>query len=81
VNIFPADFSSNLCLDGCFIANEAEDDIGRVFRELADELELDDEVCVLVKRVFCMKQGQERTPRPRETPVITQEDIVMVYKI
>jgi hypothetical protein len=29
---------------------------------------------------LCMKQGWERTPRPRETPVITQEDIVMVYK-
>jgi hypothetical protein len=57
VNIFPADFSGNLGLDGCFVADEAEDGIGRVFRELADELELDDEVCALVTRVLCMKQG------------------------
>jgi hypothetical protein len=48
VNIFPADFSGNLGLDGCFIADEAEDGIVWVFRELADKLELDDEVCVLV---------------------------------
>jgi hypothetical protein len=42
VNIFPAYFSGNLGLDGCFVADEAKDGIGWVFRELADELELDD---------------------------------------
>lgn len=42
VNIFPAYFSGNLGVDGCFVADEAEDGIGWVFRELADELELDD---------------------------------------
>jgi hypothetical protein len=57
VNIFPADFSGNLGLDGCFVADEAEDGIGGIFRKLADELELDDEVCALVTRVFCAKQG------------------------
>jgi hypothetical protein len=57
VNIFPADFSGNLGLDGCFVADEAEDGVGRVFRELADELELDDEVFALVTRVLCMKMG------------------------
>lgn len=57
MNICPADFSGNLGLDGGFIASEAEDGIGRVFRELADELELDDEVCVLVTRIWFMKQG------------------------
>jgi hypothetical protein len=41
VNIFPAYFSGNLGLDGCFVADEAKDGIGWVFRELADELELD----------------------------------------
>jgi hypothetical protein len=48
VNIVSADLSSNPGLDGCFIADEAEDSIGWVFGELADELELDDEVFVLV---------------------------------
>jgi hypothetical protein len=57
VNIFPADFSGNLGLDGCFVADEAEDGVGRVFRELADELELYEEVCALVTRVLCVKQG------------------------
>lgn len=57
VNIFPADFSGNLGLDGCFVADEAEHGIGRVLRELADELELHDEVRALVTRVLCMKQG------------------------
>jgi hypothetical protein len=42
VNIFPAYFSGNLGLHSCFVADEAKDDIGWVFRELADELELDD---------------------------------------
>jgi hypothetical protein len=42
MNIFPAYFSSNLGFDSCFVANEAEDGIGWVFRELAEELELDD---------------------------------------
>jgi hypothetical protein len=42
VNIFPAYFSGNLGLDGCFVADEAKNSIGWVFRELADELELDD---------------------------------------
>jgi hypothetical protein len=42
VNILAAYFSGNLGLDGCFVADEAKDGIGWVFRELADELELDD---------------------------------------
>jgi hypothetical protein len=41
VNIFPAYFSDNLGLGGYFVADETEDGIGWVFRELADELELD----------------------------------------
>jgi hypothetical protein len=41
VNISPAYFSGDLGLDGCFVADEAKDGIGWVFRELADELELD----------------------------------------
>lgn len=57
MNIFSADFSGNLGLDGYFVADEAEDDIGRILRELADELKLDDEVCASVTRVLCMKQG------------------------
>lgn len=28
---------------------------------------------------YARSRGEERTPRPRETPVITQEDIVMAY--
>lgn len=48
VNIVPTDFSSNLGLDGCFVADEAEDNIRWVFGDLADELELGDEVFVLV---------------------------------
>jgi hypothetical protein len=42
VNILPAYFSGNLGLGGCFVADEAKDSIGRVLRELAEELELDD---------------------------------------
>jgi hypothetical protein len=42
VNIFPAYFSLNLGIDNCFVADKAEDGIGWVFRELTDELELDD---------------------------------------
>jgi hypothetical protein len=42
VNIFLAYFSGNLGLDGCLVADEAKDGIGWVFRQLADELELDD---------------------------------------
>lgn len=42
MNIVPADFSSNLGLDGCTVTDEAEDSIRWVFGELADELELDD---------------------------------------
>lgn len=42
MNIFPAYFSGNLGLNDCFVADEAEDGIGWVFRELADKLELDD---------------------------------------
>ena len=60
MNIVPADFSSNLGLNGCFVADETEDRIGRVFGELADELELDGGVCVLVYMpgyILCMKQG------------------------
>ena len=41
MNIFPAYFSGNLGLDGFFVTDEAKDGIGWVFRELADELELD----------------------------------------
>lgn len=40
VNILPAYFSGNLRLGRCFVADEAENGIGWVFRELADELEL-----------------------------------------
>lgn len=57
MNIFPADFSGNLGLDGYFVADEAEDGIGRIFRELADELELDGEARASVTPVLCMKQG------------------------
>lgn len=42
VNIVSAYFSSNLGLGGCFVADEAEDSIGWVLRELAEELKLDD---------------------------------------
>jgi hypothetical protein len=56
VNISSAYFSGNLGLDGCFFADEAEHGIGRVLRELAEELELDDEVRALVTQVLCMKQ-------------------------
>ena len=42
MDIFSAYFGGNLGLDGCFVADEAKDGIGWVFRELADELELDD---------------------------------------
>jgi hypothetical protein len=31
VNIFPAYFSSNLEIDGCFVADKAEDGIGWIF--------------------------------------------------
>jgi hypothetical protein len=42
VDIFPAYFNGNLGLDGCFVADEAEDNIDWIFRELANDLELDD---------------------------------------
>lgn len=48
VNILPADFSSNLNLNGGFVADETEDGIRWVLGELADELELDNGVCILV---------------------------------
>ena len=41
VDIFPAYFSGNFGVHGCFVADEAKDGVGWVFRELADELELD----------------------------------------
>jgi hypothetical protein len=41
VNVLSAYFSRNLGLNGCFVADEAEDSIGWVCRELAEELELD----------------------------------------
>lgn len=50
MNIFPADFSGYFGLDSCFVTNEAEDGVGWVFGELADELELDDGVHILVTR-------------------------------
>lgn len=56
MDIFPADFNGNFRLDSSFIADEAENGIRRVFRELADELELD-QVCVLVSRVLSIMIG------------------------
>lgn len=50
MNIVPADFSGNPGLDDFFVTDEAEDSIGWVPGDLADELELDDEVYVLVTR-------------------------------
>lgn len=41
VNVLPAYFCRNLGLNGDFVADEAEDSIGWVRRELAEELELD----------------------------------------
>lgn len=48
VDIAPSDFSGNLGLDGGFVADEPEDEVGWVFRELAEKLELHDGFFVLV---------------------------------
>ena len=40
VDIAPSDFSGNLGLDGGFVADEPEDGVGWVFRELAEKFEL-----------------------------------------
>lgn len=48
VDVVPSDFSGNLGLDGGFVADEPEDGVGWVFRELAEKLELYDGFFVLV---------------------------------
>lgn len=68
MNIFPANFSGNFGLGGRFVADETKDSIGRVLRELAEELELDDGFVLLVMSLV-HEAGQERTPTPREAPV------------
>jgi hypothetical protein len=49
VDIAPPDFSGNLGLDGGLVADEPEDGVGWVFRELAEGLELHNGFFVLVK--------------------------------
>lgn len=48
VDIAPSDFRSDLGLNGGFVADEPEDGVGWVFRELAQKLELHDRFFVLV---------------------------------
>ena len=65
VNIVPAYFSGNLGVDGCLVADEAEDGIGWVFRELADELELDNRIFPLVMSLGMKRDESVRHFRGR----------------
>ncbi len=72
-----ANFSRNLGFGSCLVADEAKDCVGRVFRELADKLKLEGKRQVShVVTCNWLETVLRRTPRPREMPVITQDDIV-----